>query len=172
MAKYRKRPVIIEAVQWHKLGDHPAVLTPTSCPRGEPLRPLIGGPECGWIRTLEGPLIVSPGDWIITGVQGEHYPCKPDIFDATYAPVQATKINFVPAETPPSSMVALFPPDEALAKCEERLVDLHCDVVPSGCWMARGVRRGSARTICAYAHSEGAGWQLLELSTRALDKTL
>lgn len=40
----------------------------------------------GWIDTLEGGHIVCPGDWIITGVQGEHYPCKPDIFEATYQP--------------------------------------------------------------------------------------
>lgn len=38
----------------------------------------------GWIDTLEGGHIVCPGDWIITGVQGENYPCKPDIFAATY----------------------------------------------------------------------------------------
>lgn len=38
----------------------------------------------GVIDTLEGPHIVSPGDWIITGVKGEKYPCKPDIFEATY----------------------------------------------------------------------------------------
>lgn len=41
----------------------------------------------GWIDTLEGGHIVCPGDWIITGVKGEHYPCKPDIFEATYEPV-------------------------------------------------------------------------------------
>jgi hypothetical protein len=38
----------------------------------------------GWIDTLEGGHIVCPGDWIITGVKGERYPCKPDIFVATY----------------------------------------------------------------------------------------
>jgi len=38
----------------------------------------------GWIDTLEGGHIVCPGDWIITGVKGERYPCKPDIFEATY----------------------------------------------------------------------------------------
>lgn len=38
----------------------------------------------GWIDTMEGGHIVCPGDWIITGVQGEQYPCKPDIFEATY----------------------------------------------------------------------------------------
>lgn len=39
------------------------------------------------IETLEGDMKASPGDWIIRGVQGEFYPCKPDIFDATYEPV-------------------------------------------------------------------------------------
>ena len=42
----------------------------------------------GWIDTLEGGHIVCPGDWIITGVSGEFYPCKPDIFAATYEPVE------------------------------------------------------------------------------------
>lgn len=42
--------------------------------------------EWGWVKTLEGGHLVSPGDWIITGVRGEHYPCKPDIFEATYEP--------------------------------------------------------------------------------------
>jgi hypothetical protein len=44
----------------------------------------------GWIDTLEGGHNVCPGDWIITGVKGEHYPCKPDIFAATYEPAIAT----------------------------------------------------------------------------------
>lgn len=43
----------------------------------------------GWIDTLEGGHIVCPGDWIITGVKGERYPCKPDVFAATYEPAQA-----------------------------------------------------------------------------------
>ena len=42
----------------------------------------------GWIDTKEGGHIVCPGDWIITGVQGENYPCKPDIFAATYDPAE------------------------------------------------------------------------------------
>lgn len=42
----------------------------------------------GWIETLEGGHIVCPMDWIITGVKGERYPCKPDIFDATYEEVK------------------------------------------------------------------------------------
>jgi len=50
-------------------------------------------PQCGnlmrdhgWVDTLEGGHIVCPGDWIITGIEGEHYPCKPGIFKKTYDP--------------------------------------------------------------------------------------
>jgi hypothetical protein len=75
--KYRKKPIIIEATQWFKHGDHPAV-EPATCIR----------PENGWVETLEGGHVVTPGDWIITGVKGEHYPCKPDIFKATYQMVE------------------------------------------------------------------------------------
>ena len=39
------------------------------------------------IQTLEGPLRAAPGDWIITGIRGEQYPCKPDVFEKTYEPV-------------------------------------------------------------------------------------
>jgi hypothetical protein len=85
MSQFRKKPVVIEASQWFKLGQHPAVLA-------APLQPIDGyivGTH-GWIQTLEGGHIVTPGDWIITGVKGEHYPCKPDIFAATYESADAT----------------------------------------------------------------------------------
>jgi hypothetical protein len=45
----------------------------------------------GRIETLEGEFIVCPGDFIITGINGEYYPCKPDIFDKTYEPVSSSK---------------------------------------------------------------------------------
>ena len=80
MAKYRKKPVVIEAVQFNALGDHPAVQSDPQSPTGFA------------IHTLENTVIkheVTPGDWIITGVQGENYPCKPDIFAATYEPAEA-----------------------------------------------------------------------------------
>ena len=73
--KYRKKPVVIEATQWFKDGDHPAVKVDFRFD-GKP-----------YIETLEGPHIVTPGDWIITGVKSEHYPCKPDIFEMTYEEV-------------------------------------------------------------------------------------
>jgi len=106
MAKYRKKPVVIEATQWFKNGDHPGDGNGTFTDgeyKGEKyeglvvryfLRPDANTQRCekcgnamrghGWIDTLEGGHIVCPGDWIITGLQGERYPCKPDIFVATY----------------------------------------------------------------------------------------
>lgn len=77
--KYRKKPVVIEASQFFNLGDHPAVFADASSPTG------FG------IHTLEHTAIkheVTPGDWIITGVKGEVYACKPDIFEATYEPAE------------------------------------------------------------------------------------
>ena len=50
----------------------------------------------GWIDTLEGGHTVCPGDWVITGVKGERYPCKPDIFTATYEPVAVASSDAVP----------------------------------------------------------------------------
>jgi hypothetical protein len=69
--KFRKKPIVVEATQWFKDGDHHAVH------KGD-----LG--TCHFIDTLEGVHIVIAGDWIITGVKGEHYPCKPDIFEMTY----------------------------------------------------------------------------------------
>lgn len=77
--KFRKKPVVVEAIQWFKAGDHPAV-------------DFNGvndmGTEHYSIRTLEGRLNVSQGDWIIKGVEGEFYPCKPNIFEKTYEKVE------------------------------------------------------------------------------------
>jgi hypothetical protein len=75
--KYRKKPVVIEATQWFKMGDHPAVVERT-----------LSGMPIAWIETLEGGHIVTVGDYIITGVVGETYPCKPDIFEMTYERVE------------------------------------------------------------------------------------
>ena len=76
MARYQKKPVVVEAVQWFKHGDHPAVLAES------------GDDAFGYIDTPEGRLTVQPGDWVITGVAGENYPCKPDIFDKLYIPAE------------------------------------------------------------------------------------
>ncbi|HEX8894456.1 MAG TPA: hypothetical protein VF783_14090 [Terriglobales bacterium] len=124
--KFRKKPVVIEASQWFKNGDHPLdyaspvaghervdgsrfdrMFSPEERKakgwEGEVVRyfrhPGVSGEKLcahcgnemhvhGWIDTLEGGHIVCPGDWIITGVAGEHYPCKADIFAATYEPAE------------------------------------------------------------------------------------
>lgn len=118
--KFRKKPVVIEATQWHKNGDHPEDYSrdhdgfeggelrvfPGSERKangweGDVVRyyrlPNVPGDrlcdQCGkplhvhgWVDTPEQGHRVCPGDWIITGVKGERYPCKPDIFAATYEP--------------------------------------------------------------------------------------
>lgn len=93
MLKFRKKPVVIEATQWFKLGDHPEVreIAPTDDLyfTGMGGATLIDREQYGVIGTLESPNhLVTPGDWVITGVQGEHYPCKPDIFEQTYEKVK------------------------------------------------------------------------------------
>ena len=122
--KYRKKPVVIDATQWFKNGDHPHDKSMMLMATGEPSasgflsegkvvryfrHPNIPGTDIckgvdrenrpigcgrmfhdhGWIDTLEGGHNVCPGDWIITGVKDEYYPCKPDIFEATYEKVDA-----------------------------------------------------------------------------------
>jgi hypothetical protein len=87
MAKYRKRPVVIEAEQWWPGYQIEGVIQRPA--RDVPSR--AGGiaftePPRYVVETLEGDMTVSPGDWIIVGVKGERYPCKPDIFEATYEP--------------------------------------------------------------------------------------
>lgn len=110
MAKFKKKPVVIEAVQWFKNGDHPLDDCKTLSDGIEPFQsegkivryfrdPTVPGANfcnyCqktmhhhGWIDTLEGGHIVCPGDWIITGIAGEMYPVKDSIFKATYESVE------------------------------------------------------------------------------------
>lgn len=120
--KYRKKPVVIEAHQWYKNGDHPLDHA-TNVSRfesgelkefsgahaksndwsgqivGRYRTPSMDGQSVckhcsnimhihGWMDTLEGEHTVCPGDYIITGVKGEMYPCKPDIFEQTYDKVE------------------------------------------------------------------------------------
>jgi len=101
--KFRKKPVVIEAevfnptARWViELEYVPDGVRPTSY---KEIAKLLGTSGCskeepswsaevlGIIDTLEGPHVVSPGDWVITGVKGEKYPRKPDIFEATYEPM-------------------------------------------------------------------------------------
>lgn len=130
MARYVKKPVVIEATQWFKNGDHPLDYSKDRGGfqngdfveiakewrrdhgwEGDIVRyyraPAVDGlSKCkhcsdimhnhGWIDTLEGGHIVCPGDFIITGIKGELYPCKPDIFKDTYSLVEPDFTNHEP----------------------------------------------------------------------------
>jgi hypothetical protein len=76
MKWFRKKRIMIEAEQWfaHSYSLIPVVR--------------YHGGDFGWIDTLEGTMKVNNGDWVIKGIQGEYYPCKPDIFEATYETVE------------------------------------------------------------------------------------
>lgn len=77
--KYVKKSVVIEAFQWHPyMGEIGGVIYK---PKGEVNRKPV-------IETLEGDHMVTAGDYIITGVKGEKYPCKPNIFEMTYEEVK------------------------------------------------------------------------------------
>jgi hypothetical protein len=85
MSKYRKKPIVIEAHLWN--GDIEALIGwAESFPHKAAIRFDLGALVV--IETLEGNMTAQKGDWIIRGVKGELYPCKPDIFAATYEPVE------------------------------------------------------------------------------------
>lgn len=125
MPKYRKRPIEIEATQWHRNGDGPAdhegqIVRRFRHPDPAYADDKLHGPDgCGrpwrdhgWIDTLEGgnhgAQVVCPGDWIVTGPRVEHYPVKPHIFAETY---EATRHDDGPL-VPPALMEAIARQDE------------------------------------------------------------
>lgn len=93
--RYRKKPVVIDAVLWD--GNPTTLHDWLDATRDRPHNDremLITSPGGHiTIRTLEGDMRADVGDWIICGVQGEFYPCKPDIFEATYE----REPNYTPA---------------------------------------------------------------------------
>ena len=107
MARYRKKPVVIEAVQvaaavyngntWNgslfKCDVLPEWLEEAFANGRIGLHPSDANFALLAIKAPEGTMIAEPGDWIIRGVKGELYPCKPDIFGATYEPVVATSFK-------------------------------------------------------------------------------
>lgn len=111
MAKFRKKPVIIEAEQWFEGREVPGVIDAHKIKHtGEIVREpdyinimnsmramdterVCRSVPVKAIKTLEGWHEVQPGDWVITGITGEKYPCKPDIFEATYEPVNELEIR-------------------------------------------------------------------------------
>ena len=102
MAKFKKKPIVIEAVQlrwdnWSEMCAHAGVGRlvdgkPERCSIGTDGEMLLGqttGKIGLAIPTLEGIMLATEGDWVIRGVKGELYPCKPDIFAATYSKLTA-----------------------------------------------------------------------------------
>ena len=84
--KFIKKPVIVEAVKWEPT-EHG--VNKNKWPWEFSSLWLVGSVDLRlFIPTLEGEMTAQPGDWIIRGVKGEFYPCKPDIFEATYEPVE------------------------------------------------------------------------------------
>jgi hypothetical protein len=83
--KFRKKPVVIDAIQFD--GNMPEICTFIGGRNGE--RYVARPPDAIGIETLEGTMWASKGDWIIKGVHGEFYPCKPEIFEKTYEAVES-----------------------------------------------------------------------------------
>jgi hypothetical protein len=81
--KYRKKPVVIEAVRWNGRNISEIILLGG----GNQIEESFYSDEIV-IKTLEGDMTAANGDWIIRGIKGELYPCKNDIFEATYEPVE------------------------------------------------------------------------------------
>jgi len=91
--KFRKKPIVIDAVQW--TGDNLAEVFNGLNMQHMELRAVWPGATngCLYIRTSEGEMRADENDWIIRGVKGEVYPCKPDIFAATYEPAPPPPVN-------------------------------------------------------------------------------
>lgn len=85
MSRYRKKPVVIDAFRW--AGSRGAAVEPLWLYQAIENRDVRFSDDLLHIRTLEGEMTAQPGDWIIRGIKGEIYPCKPDIFAATYEAV-------------------------------------------------------------------------------------
>lgn len=86
--KYKKKPVVIDAVQFEPMEiPWPEGVEGYVSERTESVDGTVNAWNSWRIETLEGFMEVKPQDWIITGIKGEKYSCKPDIFELTYEPV-------------------------------------------------------------------------------------
>lgn len=117
--RYVKKPVVIEAMQYTgktmNVWDIICWAHNGRAPEANAI--IINRDTHLTIRTLEGDMVASVGDWIIRGVKGEFYPCKPDVFAATYGPVvEAPDILDRPRDAGAVRDAAL---EEAAAQCED-----------------------------------------------------
>ena len=90
MAKYRKKPIVIEAVRWdgNKISEVTEWTKEALAKSPSQIGSFFRMGHSVSIHTLEGTMMASPGDYIIRGVNGELYPCKPDIFEKSYEPAE------------------------------------------------------------------------------------
>lgn len=175
--QFRKKPVVIEAVCWNGatigLTDKPAS-DPTAklwLPDWLPPAKIVGGLETNKVRpnevfrvgddlfigTLEGTLHVSPGDWIIRGVEGEIYPCKPNIFSATYEAVMP--LGALLAESGGDTLKRLGTDGMKWAQEFSLTADhLGYSRMDEGwlvAWFANAIEAGAARTEAIYLSRHG-----------------
>jgi hypothetical protein len=89
MPMFRKKALCIEAIRYYPSITCEEIYEWANIAYqvGEPTPPFRFADGAIYIKTLEGEMRVDAGDWIIRGIKGEFYPCKPDIFAATYEPV-------------------------------------------------------------------------------------
>ena len=131
MPKFRKKPVVIEAMQFTGNNAIPADISLWMA--GETIETeCIDGKLCLMIETLEGRMAASPGDWVIRGVAGEFYPCKPGIFAATYEPVEDDEAGAIDADlvepqasAPPIDHEVFHCPGDILCEYCDRIAQYH-----------------------------------------------
>lgn len=106
--KYRKKPVEVEAIKWNGDPDNDENVSAVLA-LGNKITQVVEVHKDGKldIQTLEGTMTASPGDYIIKGVKGEIYPCKPDIFVDSYSPVPAAD-QTVPGEAVAGALLGML----------------------------------------------------------------
>jgi hypothetical protein len=137
VSKFRKKPVVIEAVQWD--GTYSGVLNIKSQFTGIVDAAISfhikDDVVSEWrIATLEGSHIVSKGDFVIRGIKGEYYPCKPDIFEKTYEPASQFKES-----QPKLSGGSTMTDNKQVEQIWEEIVKYADSINPNECWYGESV---------------------------------
>lgn len=146
--RFTKKPVTIEAVQFTEALRDAILFDGEACPDGVKRGATTSHPPTRkvwraefFIQTLEGKMTVSVGDWIIKGVKGEYYPCKPDIFEATYAPAAEQALALSPSQPVTDEWSKGFKEGERywLALSNGTVAHGYCETVTQVFWTNVGV---------------------------------
>lgn len=159
MSKFRKKPVVIEAIRCKDVLDNTAMVPAWFSEKvGEAIAIRLPTREVK-IMTLEGNMIASENDWIIRGVKGEIYPCKPDIFAATYELADSLTPE---AKTEPVG----WPAGQRIINILETVGGLHQDLDELRDQLDREARQPAPETpedrqakIVAWLRSESEAWR-------------